>query len=144
MFLLYLPRVRFGQIAFSDEIFPVRLHILFVDRSDVTFEITPCEIVGGSRCPIFEPFPYGTGVGICDGDQEVRGSLTIGRFEPEIDEVLASKIHGAKIGHATFVNKADLVEKVAYALRSLIGSKGSSDASGVCGSAESGGKLQSC
>jgi len=90
MFLLCLPRVSFGQIALSDEIFPVRIHILFVDRGDVTFKESPGEIVCGSRCPIFEPFPDITSIGVCDSDQEVRGSLTVCGFESEIDEVLAS------------------------------------------------------
>ena len=144
MFILYLPRVGFGQVALSDEIFSVRIHVLFVDRSDVTFKKPPGEIVRGARCPIVEPFPDDTNIGDRDGDEEVRGSLTIGRFESEIDEVLTSEIRRTEINHATFVDEADLIEEFTHALRSLIGGKGSSYTSDIRCSAESGDELQSC
>ena len=77
-----------------------------------------------------------------DGDQEVRGGLTISRFVSKIDEVLASEIRRTEIGHATFIDKADFIEEVVHALRSLIGGKGSGDASDVRCSAESSGEFQ--
>lgn len=144
MFILYLPRISLGQIALSDKIFSVRIHVSFVDRSDVTFKELPGEIVCGARCPIFEPFQNFTSIGVCDGDEEVRSGLTICRFESEMNEVLTSEIRGTEIDHATFVDEADLIEEFTDALRSLISSEGSSDTSDVRCSAESGDELQSC
>ena len=111
---------------------------------DAGRQIPPREIVRGTRCPVFKADPDDTSIRVGDGDQEVRSGLTIGRFESEINEVLASERPGTEIGHAAFVDEADLIEEVAYAFRGLVGSKGSSDASDVCRSAESGGKFQSC
>jgi hypothetical protein len=129
MLLLYLSRVIFGQISPSDEIFSIRVHVLLVDRRDVTFKKLPCKIVRSSRCPSFKAFPNATSIRVCDGDQEVRGGLTIGGFESEIDEVLAGETRRPKIYHAAFIDETDLVEEITHALGSLMGGKGSGNGS---------------
>lgn len=140
--ILDLLRVRLDPIVLSDEISSVRIHVSFVGHSEVTFKKPPGEIVRGSGRPVLKPFPDVTSTGVCDGDEEVRGGLTICRIESEIDEVLASESRRTEIGHATFVDEADFIEEFTHALRSLIGGEDSSDASGVRCNAESSSELQ--
>jgi len=137
-----LLRVGFNQIVLSDKVFPVRVHVLLVDCSDVIFKKPPGEIICGSRRPIFKLFADVTSTRVCNCDQEVRSGLTVGRFKSEVDEVLASEIRRTEIDHATFVDEADFIEELTHVLRGLIGSKGSSDASDIRCCAESSGKLQ--
>ena len=114
-----------------------------VDRGDVTFKKPPCKITRSLRCPIPESSPNITSIRVCDGDQKVRGGLTVGGFKSEVDEVLASETRRAEIYHVAFIDEADLVKEFTHALGSLMGGKGGGDAPDVGCNAQSCSELQS-